>query len=89
MTYGIIKKKNLILTLITIFGSNKLKNIDSLQSHLDELIKKHQELHDKIEKFTLITDEVRRLKTKKLWLKDEIYRIQRQIESTEKGNGSR
>jgi len=66
-----------------------LKNIDSLQSHLDELIKKHQELHDKIEKFTLITDEVRRLKTKKLWLKDEIYRIQRQIESTEKGNGSR
>lgn len=61
---------------------------ESLESHLNELIKKHKELHDHIDSYTIVTDEVRRLKTQKLWLKDEIYRIQRQLEISESTNGS-
>lgn len=66
-----------------------MSNSESLQSHLEELIRKHSELHDEIENFTIITDEVRRLKTKKLWLKDEIYRVRKLLDSSENTNGTR
>jgi len=47
---------------------------------LDKLYKEHKELDNEIK--ILYTnyisgDELYRLKTKKLWLKDEIYRIER------------
>jgi uncharacterized protein YdcH (DUF465 family) len=59
---------------------------DSLQAHLDQLIRKHRELDEYIAtqfRGVTVTDEVRRLKTQKLWLKDEIHRITRELESME------
>jgi len=59
---------------------------DSLQAHLNELIRKHRELDEYIAtqvRGVTVTDEVRRLKTQKLWLKDEIHRITRELESME------
>jgi hypothetical protein len=62
--------------------SNYHNEQDKLQSHLEELIKKHRALDEYIEqKFhnKNITDEVRKLKTQKLWLKDEIHRIESKL----------
>ena len=59
---------------------------DKLWSHLEELQRKHRKLDTELEERfhnRNITDEVRRLKTQKLWLKDEIYRIKRQLETME------
>ena len=56
---------------------------DKLRAHLEELTRKHRALDDEIaERFhnKNITEEVRRLKTHKLFLKDEIYRIKRRLE---------
>ncbi len=52
-----------------------------LLAHLEELRKKHRILDNEIKniELTSITEEVRRLKTEKLWLKDEIYRIEKQL----------
>ena len=52
-----------------------------LLSHLEELRKKHRSLDNEIEKLYTHTktEELRRLKTEKLWLKDEIYRIERKL----------
>ena len=53
-----------------------------LQSHLNELRKKHRELDDDIinlQKGYNVHEKVRRLKTEKLWLKDEIYRIEEEL----------
>ena len=52
-----------------------------LLAHLEELRKKHRTLDNEIKniELTSITEEVRRLKTEKLWLKDEIYRIEKQL----------
>ena len=52
-----------------------------LLAHLEELRKKHRTLDNEIKniELTSITEEVRRLKTEKLWLKDEIYRIEEQL----------
>ena len=54
---------------------------DKLISHLEELRKKHRALDTEIQKLYThhITEELRRLKTEKLWLKDEIYRIEREL----------
>jgi len=55
---------------------------DKLNAHLDELRRKHRELDKLIETKYFnynITDEVRKLKTQKLWLKDEIHRIEAQL----------
>lgn len=55
---------------------------DKLDAYLDELVRKHKALDELIsERFHnhTVTEEVRRLKTQKLWLKDEIYRIQRRL----------
>ena len=55
---------------------------DKLRAHLDELSRKHRALDSEIEQRfhnKNITEEVRRLKTQKLFLKDEIYRIKRRL----------
>ena len=51
---------------------------DKLLAHYDELKRKHKELDEEIEiKYNNITatEEVRRMKTMKLYLKDEMHRI--------------
>jgi uncharacterized protein YdcH (DUF465 family) len=60
----------------------RIKMSDSLWAHLEELKRKHRILDNQIidlEKNSYITDELRKLKTQKLWLKDEIYRITKQL----------
>ena len=59
-------------------------NYDSLESHVDELIKKHRQLDEDIKRMSQhhISAELRQLKTQKLWLKDEIYRIQKQLKGS-------
>ena len=56
---------------------------ESLQSHLESLTIRHRDLDNEIiqlEKSYSVNEEVRRLKTQKLWLKDEIHRIKRNLE---------
>ena len=51
---------------------------DKLKSHLIELERKHKELDTELEvknNNMTVTDEVRKMKTMKLYLKDEIHRI--------------
>lgn len=58
--------------------SNYSEEIDKLRAHYEELERKHRELDDElITRFNnqTITDEVRRMKTMKLYLKDEMHRI--------------
>lgn len=62
--------------------SNVEHDIDKLKGHLNELERRHKELDSIIEtRYNNITasDEVRRMKTMKLWLKDEMYRINQQL----------
>ena len=62
--------------------SNWDETRDKLQAHYDELARKHKELDDELEtKYNnmTVTDEVRRMKTMKLYLKDEIHRINSQL----------
>jgi len=61
---------------------------DSLKSHLDELIKKHRKLDEEIAKLQFNNPEIRKLKTKKIWYKDEIYRSTRELEAAEDLNGN-
>lgn len=58
--------------------SNWIEERDKLQAHYDELARKHRELDEEIEMCynnVTVTDEVRRMKTMKLYLKDEMHRI--------------
>jgi uncharacterized protein YdcH (DUF465 family) len=58
--------------------SNWDETRDKLQAHYNELARKHKELDDELEtKYNnmTVTDEVRRMKTMKLYLKDEMHRI--------------
>jgi hypothetical protein len=58
--------------------SNFENEADKLQAHLDELTRKHRELDTELQvryNNQTVTDEVRRMKTMKLYLKDEIHRI--------------
>ena len=51
---------------------------DKLKSHYAELERKHRELDNEIEaryNNVTVSDEVRRMKTMKLYLKDEMHRI--------------
>ena len=61
--------------------SNFSNEADKLRSHLEELQSKHKKVHDEIDAFhgIEVTQEVRVLKTQKLFLKDEIYRIKSQL----------
>jgi len=62
--------------------SNYELEADKLRSHLEELERKHRDLDNEIqERYNNVTssDEVRRMKTMKLWLKDEIHRLNEQL----------
>tara|TARA_B100001287_G_scaffold146025_1_gene122931 strand:+ start:1535 stop:1762 length:228 start_codon:yes stop_codon:yes gene_type:complete len=64
--------------------SNYENETDKLKAHLEQLVAKHRNLDQDIEKRFQnmnITEEVRRLKTEKLWVKDEIYRVKRKLQS--------
>ena len=64
--------------------SNFENEADKLRAHLEELTRKHRELDTELEvKYNNmdITPEVRRLKTMKLYLKDEIHRINSKLEA--------
>jgi hypothetical protein len=63
--------------------SNLEHEYEKLKTHLVELERRHRELDIEIEtRYNNITvsDEVRKKKTMKLWLKDEIYRINQTLE---------
>ena len=56
---------------------------ESIQSHINSLTVRHRDLDNEIlelEKHYSVTEEIRRLKTQKLWLKDEIHRLKRDLE---------
>jgi hypothetical protein len=58
--------------------SNWIEERDKLLAHYDELERKHRELDNELEKRynnESVTDEARRMKTMKLYLKDEMHRI--------------
>ena len=58
--------------------SNYAAQTDKDSAHLEELIRKHRELDEYIEREygnRNTSPEVYKLKTQKLWLKDEIHRI--------------
>ena len=61
--------------------SNFDNEADKLRSHLEELQRKHKKVHDEIDEWhgIEVTQEVRVLKTQKLFLKDEIYRIKTKL----------
>ena len=62
--------------------SNFDSQYDKIRSHLEELERRHKELDIEIEtryNNVTVSDEVRKKKTMKLWLKDEIYRINQQL----------
>ena len=57
---------------------NNYEDDDKLKSHYAELERKHRELDNEIEaryNNVTVSDEVRRMKTMKLYLKDEMHRI--------------
>ena len=60
-------------------GMSHYDNVeDKLRAHYEELARKHKELDTELEtKYNnmTITEEVRRMKTMKLYLKDEMHRI--------------
>lgn len=58
--------------------SNFESEEDKLKAHYDELKRKHRDLDNELEERynnMTVTEEVRRMKTMKLWLKDEMHRI--------------
>ena len=61
------------------------ENPDKLQAHFEELQRRHRKidnyLKDEYNNQT-ITPEVRMMKTKKLWLKDEMHRILRKLDDS-------
>ena len=63
---------------------------NSTESHLEQLKKKHRALDDEILDLSkspgISSVEIRRLKTQKLWLKDEIHRVETQIEGATNGH---
>ena len=66
--------------------SNFEDEADKLRAHLEELTRKHRELDTKLEvqyNNMDVSPEVRRLKTMKLYLKDEIHRINSKLEALE------
>jgi hypothetical protein len=64
---------------------------EKLNAHLEELKRKHRELDTYIsETFNNqnVSPEVYKLKTQKLWLKDEIHRIESKLSAKATLNGS-
>ena len=63
-----------------------MTDIGSIESHINELVKKHRKLDNDIlelQKSYSVNEDIRRLKTQKLWYKDEIHRYQKILESME------
>ena len=64
--------------------SNYTEQHDKLAVRLQELYKKHRALDDEIKvlytKF-VVDQELNLLKTKKLWLKDEIHRLETELKA--------
>ena len=59
-----------------------MNKIDSLKNHIKVLENKHRDLDKYIESCynnTNITEELRRMKTLKLWYKDEIHRLNQKL----------
>ena len=59
-----------------------MSKIDSLKNHIKVLENKHRALDKYIESCynnTNITEELRRMKTLKLWYKDEIHRLNQKL----------
>ena len=69
-----------------------MTSVEGLTAYLAELTKKHRALDERIielEKSYSVNQEVRSLKTQKLFYKDELHRLQKQISDMENGtNGS-
>jgi len=62
--------------------SNYENEEDKLRNRLEELEKRHRELDKEIERHyhnITISDDVRKMKTMKLYLKDEIHRLNSQL----------
>jgi len=62
--------------------SNYENEQDKLRNRLEELEKRHRELDKEIERRyhnITISDDVRKMKTMKLYLKDEIHRLNSQL----------
>lgn len=62
--------------------SNYHEQRDKLLAHYEELERKHRDLDELIETRyhnMTVTEEVRKLKTMKLYLKDEMHRINTQL----------
>lgn len=62
--------------------SNFNNEHDKIKGYLEELRKKHRNLDEEIKKLETIynvNENIRRLKTHKLFLKDEIYRLESQL----------
>jgi len=62
--------------------SNYENEEDKLRNRIEELEKRHRELDKDIEKRyhnVTISDDVRKMKTMKLYLKDEIHRLNSQL----------
>jgi uncharacterized protein YdcH (DUF465 family) len=58
------------------------ENPDKLQAHFEELQRRHRKIDNYLKteyNNQTITPEVRIMKTQKLWLKDEMHRIQRKL----------
>tara|TARA_B100001057_G_scaffold489053_1_gene574571 strand:+ start:1605 stop:1808 length:204 start_codon:yes stop_codon:yes gene_type:complete len=64
--------------------SNYTDKHDKLATHLQELYKRHRSLDQEIKVLYnqfVENHELNLLKTKKLWLKDEIYRIENELKA--------
>ena len=70
-----------------------MTSLEGLTAYLAELTKKHRALDEKIielEKRLYVDQEVRTLKTQKLFYKNELHRIQNKVNAMENGvNGSK
>jgi len=69
--------------------SNYDSEYDKLRAHLEELVRKHKELDIYLEEQYSnlnVAPEVRVLKTRKLWLKDEIHRIETKLKGAVNGS---
>lgn len=65
-----------------------MTTVENLKQYVTELTKKHRALDEKIiqlEKRLYVDQEVRSLKTQKLFYKDELHRIQNKIDAMENG----
>jgi len=62
--------------------SNWTEDVDKLQNYYDELKARHREIDTELqERFNNVpaTEEARRMKTMKLYLKDEMHRVNSQL----------